>query len=119
MESEIYWQAVKARDARFDGAFVFAVRTTGIFCRPSCGARQPKRENVEFYAGVDGAEQHGFRPCLRCRPEASRVVNPRIEAVLHACELLDEDTEFSLTELSSAVDLSPAHFQRTFKELVG
>lgn len=119
MESEIYWQAVQAKDARFDGAFVFGVRTTGIFCRPSCTARKPKRENVEFFAGIDGAEQSGFRACLRCRPEVENPVDPRVGAVLRACELLADDDEFSLADLGAEVDLSPAHFQRTFKEFVG
>jgi AraC family transcriptional regulator, regulatory protein of adaptative response / methylated-DNA-[protein]-cysteine methyltransferase len=119
MESEIYWEAVRARDGRFDGAFVFAVKTTGIFCRPSCGARQPKRENVEFFAGSEGAEQHGFRPCRRCRPDTKRTIDPRVKAVLRACELLDDHDEFSLEALGAELGLSPAYLQRTFKEVVG
>jgi len=119
MERELYWQAVRARDARFDGAFVFGVKTTGIFCRPSCGARRPKRENVEFFDGFDLAERSGFRACRRCRPKLENTTDPRVEAVLRACELLDEDTELSLADLSSELELSPAYFQRTFKELVG
>jgi AraC family transcriptional regulator of adaptative response/methylated-DNA-[protein]-cysteine methyltransferase len=119
MESEIYWQAVEAKDARFDGAFVFAVQTTGVFCRPSCGARKPKRENVRFFAGVDSAEQQGFRPCLRCRPNDTGAPEPRVRAVLRACELLADSSELTLEELGSAVGLSSAHFQRTFKEIVG
>ena len=119
MESEIYWQAVQARDARFDGAFVFGVRTTGIFCRPSCTARKPKRENVEFFAGIDGAERKGFRACLRCKPEIEKPLDPRLQAVLRACDLLADEYEFSLADLGAELDLSPAHFQRTFKEFIG
>jgi AraC family transcriptional regulator of adaptative response/methylated-DNA-[protein]-cysteine methyltransferase len=119
MESEIFWQAVRARDARFDGAFVFGVKTTGIFCRPSCGARQPKRENVEFFAGIDGAERHGFRACRRCRPEAELAADPRVQAVLRACELLTAGDELSLDDLGGELGLSPTHLQRTFKEIVG
>ena len=62
------WRAVAGRDAAFDGAFVFAVATTGIYCRPSCPSRRPKRGNVRFYALPEGAESNGFRACLRCRP---------------------------------------------------
>ena len=119
MESEIYWQAVQAKDARFDGAFVFGVRTTGIFCRPSCTARKPKRENVEFFAGAERAELSGFRACLRCKPNVEKVVDPRVQAVLKACELLIDEEEFSLADLGAELNLSPTHFQRTFKEFVG
>jgi AraC family transcriptional regulator of adaptative response/methylated-DNA-[protein]-cysteine methyltransferase len=119
VETEIYWQAVSSRDARFDGAFVFAVRTTGVFCRPSCGSRRPKRENVEFFTGAEGARSCGFRACLRCRPENAGQTDPRVEAVLRACEVLDEDSDLSLDELSRQVAFSPAHLQKTFKEIVG
>src|SRR5450755_5166547 len=64
------WAAVCARDARADGTFVFAVRTTGVFCRPQCAARRPRRENVEFFATVDDARTAGYRACKRCRPES-------------------------------------------------
>src|SRR3954447_5941488 len=108
MESEIYWNAVTTRDARFDGAFVFAVKTTGIFCRPSCGARRPKRENVEFFEAVGTAESCGFRACLRCRPESKNVIDPGIIAVLRACRMLERESELNLTELSDQLGLSPA-----------
>ena len=64
------WNAVVARDARHDGEFVFAVSTTGVYCRPSCAARRPRRENVQFFPGPSEAEQAGYRACLRCRPRA-------------------------------------------------
>ncbi|MBK8466854.1 MAG: bifunctional DNA-binding transcriptional regulator/O6-methylguanine-DNA methyltransferase Ada [Chloracidobacterium sp.] len=119
MEREIYWRAVQARDARFDGAFVFGVKTTGIFCRPSCSARPAKRENVEFFDGIKSAELDGFRACLRCKPKLTNAADPHIDMVLRACELMDKDDQLSLDDLSNELDLSPSHFQRTFKDIVG
>ncbi len=119
METNIYWQAVETNDARFDGAFVFGVKTTGIFCKPSCSARKPKRENVEFFDAVEQAEKSGFRACLRCKPKLMNAADPQIEMVLRACKLMQDDSSLSLEELSSELDLSPSHFQRTFKEIVG
>lgn len=119
METEVFWRAVQARDARFDGAFVFGVKTTGIFCRPSCTAKPAKRENVEFFDGIERAETKGFRACLRCKPKLANAADPHIEMVLRACELMDTDDQLSLDDLSTALDLSPSHFQRTFKEIVG
>ena len=119
METEVFWRAVQTKDARFDGAFVFGVKTTGIFCRPSCSARPAKRENVEFFDGVESAELDGFRACLRCKPKVKNAVDPRIEMVLRACELMETDDGISLDDLGRALDLSPSHFQRTFKQIVG
>ena len=119
METEVFWRAVQARDARFDGAFVFGVKTTGVFCRPSCKARPAKRENVEFFDGVERAEFSGFRACLRCKPNQSGRTDPQIELVLRALELIKIDTEISLDELSHQLGMSPSHFQRTFKQIVG
>ena len=86
---EARWQAVIDRDRRADGAFYFSVRTTGIYCRPSCAARRPRRDNVEFYATSNEAEQAGFRPCKRCRPNAA-AANEHNEAVARACRLIAE-----------------------------
>ena len=119
METNIYWKAVESSDARFDGAFVFGVKTTGIFCKPSCSARKPKRENVEFFDGIERAEKNGFRACMRCKPKLVNMVDPQIEMVLRACELMDTDDRLSLDGLSSELGLSPSHFQRTFKEIIG
>lgn len=119
MEANVYWKAVETNDARFDGAFVFAVKTTGIFCKPSCSARKPKRENVEFFDKIERAEKKGFRACLRCKPKLTNVIDPQIDMVLRACELMRNDSTLSLEDLSSKLDLSPSHFQRTFKEIVG
>ncbi|MGE3468049.1 MAG: bifunctional DNA-binding transcriptional regulator/O6-methylguanine-DNA methyltransferase Ada [Pyrinomonadaceae bacterium] len=119
METDVLWRAVETRDARFDGAFVFGVKTTGIFCRPSCSARKPKRENVEFYDAAERAERSGFRACLRCKPTQVDRSDPRIDSVLRACDMLAAADTLSLGELSADLGLSPAHFQRTFKEIVG
>lgn len=119
METEVFWRAIQAKDARFDGAFVFGVKTTGIFCRPSCTAKPAKRENVEFFDGIERAETNGFRACLRCNPKLENAADPQIEMVLRACELMDTDDQLSLEDLSTELDLSPSHFQRTFKEIVG
>jgi len=119
METEVFWRAVQERDARFDGAFVFGVRTTGVFCRPSCSARKAKRENVEFFDGIERAERKGFRACMRCKPKLANSADPRVEMVLRACELIENDRERSLDDLSAELSLSPSHFQRTFKEIVG
>src|SRR3712207_4698004 len=81
------WQAVLARDALYDGRFVTAVMTTGIYCRPSCPARHPLRRNVHFYADCASAEQAGFRPCKRCRPEA---VSSDADMVERACRYMTE-----------------------------
>ncbi len=119
METEVFWRAVQAKDARFDGAFVFGVKTTGIFCRPSCSSKPAKRENVEFFDGIERAEFSGFRACLRCKPKQAERTNPQIELVMQALDLISGDTEISLDELSKQLDLSPSHLQRTFKQIVG
>ncbi|KHK91650.1 bifunctional DNA-binding transcriptional regulator/O6-methylguanine-DNA methyltransferase Ada [Novosphingobium malaysiense] len=111
------WQAVMSRDKAFDGRFVTGVLTTGIYCRPSCSARHPRRENVRFFAGPEAAEAAGLRPCLRCRPnEASRDE----EAISRALQLLGAaEQPPALAELAEVVGYSPAHFQRVFKRAVG
>src|SRR6202034_840840 len=83
--AEKYWQAVQSRDRGADGAFVYAVRSTGIYCRPSCASRKPRREQVEFYSLPEAAEQHGFRACLRCRPRLARLRDPRAAVVARVC----------------------------------
>jgi len=118
METELYWQAVQTNDARFDGAFVLGVRTTGIYCRPSCRARLPRRENVDFFASADAARKNGFRACKRCRPDEVNSVDPQIDRVLRVCELIDGDS-LTLDDLALAVGLSSYHLQRSFKEIIG
>lgn len=114
------WQAITERDGQFDGVFVTAVRTTGIYCRPSCPAKHPKRENVRFLASNDEAERLGYRPCKRCKPqEAQR--DPQLDLALQAATLLDDPDRPAITleELGSELGVSPYHLQRTFKGVMG
>jgi AraC family transcriptional regulator, regulatory protein of adaptative response / methylated-DNA-[protein]-cysteine methyltransferase len=112
------WAAVTQRDSHADGAFFYGVKTTGVFCRPSCASRQPRRENVDFFATPDAARSAGYRDCKRCQPGGL----PReIEIVKRACAALDADPQQRLTlaQLSDAVHVSPFHLQRLFKRVVG
>jgi AraC family transcriptional regulator, regulatory protein of adaptative response / methylated-DNA-[protein]-cysteine methyltransferase len=112
------WAAVAHHDAQADGAFFYAVKTTGVFCRPSCSSRQPRRENVEFFATQDDARAAGYRDCKRCQPGGL----PReMDIVNRACAVLDADPQQRLTlaQLSDAVHVSPFHLQRLFKRVVG
>jgi AraC family transcriptional regulator, regulatory protein of adaptative response / methylated-DNA-[protein]-cysteine methyltransferase len=114
------WRAVQERDKLFDGTFVTAVLTTGIYCRPSCPARHPKPENVRFYREPVEAERHGFRPCKRCKPH-DVVIDPHLTLVREACALLDQQDEDALTldVLGQRLGVSPHHLQRTFKQVIG
>jgi AraC family transcriptional regulator of adaptative response/methylated-DNA-[protein]-cysteine methyltransferase len=114
------WAAVVRRDRRADGAFYYSVRTTGVYCRPSCAARQARRENVGFHATCAGAERAGFRPCKRCRPGGHGLVEARAEAVAKACRLIEaaEDAP-SLEALAEAAGLSRFHFHRVFTTATG
>jgi AraC family transcriptional regulator, regulatory protein of adaptative response / methylated-DNA-[protein]-cysteine methyltransferase len=115
------WRAVEARDEHFDGHFVFAVRTTGVYCRPSCPSRRALRSNVAFFADPDHAERAGFRPCLRCEPRSEHVEHAGAASVERARAFLDSHTDrtISLGELASHVGLSASHLQRSFKRIVG
>ena len=118
------WGAVAARDPRSDGRFVYAVRTTGVYCRPSCPSRRPRRENVAFYATPTAAAAAGYRPCRRCRPEeagSGSPLSPRDQAVRRALAYIQDrpGTVPPLAELAAASGLSPAHLQRSFSRLVG
>jgi AraC family transcriptional regulator of adaptative response/methylated-DNA-[protein]-cysteine methyltransferase len=114
------WRAVTARDRSADGAFVYSVRSTGVYCRPSCPARRPRRENVRFHATGADAERHGFRSCKRCRPEASSAHPEHARAVSTACALIQESSrEPRLETLARAAGMSPSHFHRVFKSLTG
>jgi AraC family transcriptional regulator, regulatory protein of adaptative response / methylated-DNA-[protein]-cysteine methyltransferase len=114
------WTIVLSRDDRFDGRFVFAVRSTGIYCRPSCPARRPTRDKVVFFPGSVEAERSGFRPCHRCLPRQSGP-SPRARLVEQVCKFVEANIQKKLTLkiLSSQVGLSPYHFQRTFKKMLG
>jgi AraC family transcriptional regulator, regulatory protein of adaptative response / methylated-DNA-[protein]-cysteine methyltransferase len=115
------WQAVLDRDKRYDGQFVFAVRTTGVYCRPSCPARRPRRENVRFFDQPAQAEATGYRPCQRCHPAQAAPPEPNLELVQAICRVLDEqaDRPPTLADLGRLFALSPFHLQRTFKRIVG
>ncbi len=119
MDTEIYWRAVRENDARFDGAFYLGVKTTGIYCRPSCRARTPKRENTAFFESWAAAEKSGLRACLRCKPKDIEFIDPQIKKIIKACSLLESDDIFSLEGLAVATGLSSYHLQRSFKSVVG
>jgi len=116
-----YWEAVLVKDARFDGTFFYAVRSTGVYCRPSCPARRPRRQQVLFFYRPEAAEQAGFRPCQRCTPKSATTPNPQAELVEQVCQYIESNLESPLTlaTLGEAVSLSPHHLQRTFKRIMG
>ena len=114
------WNAVVARDSGHDGEFVFAVATTGVYCRPSCPARRPRRENVKFYSRPEQAEKAGFRACLRCRPR-SFSGNPQSDSAKEICRYIEQhlDEPITLERLGKAFRQSPFHLQRRFKAALG
>ena len=113
------WNAVMARDAEQDGRFVFAVRTTGVYCKPSCASRRALRANVHFFADPGAAEAAGFRACKRCDPRASESATSRVIAKARAYLEAHVDEPSSLGTLAGAVGMSPSHLQRTFTRQVG
>lgn len=114
------WAAVQARDAAADGHFVYAVRTTGVYCQPSSPARLPKRENVEFFATAAAAEAAGYRASRRARGDQSSAVAERAALVARACRLIEAaETPPALDELAAEVGMSPFHFHRLFKSETG
>jgi len=118
--SDERWRAVAQRDPRQDGAFVFAVRTTGVYCRPSCGARRAKRENVTFFDLPAAAERAGFRACLRCRPADDAWRRRRGELVASLCRRLERDEPApKLAELARRARMSPERVRRTFQAVLG
>ncbi|MCZ8136151.1 MAG: bifunctional DNA-binding transcriptional regulator/O6-methylguanine-DNA methyltransferase Ada [Porphyrobacter sp.] len=110
------WQAMLAKDRRFDGAFVTGVHSTGIYCRPSCPARAPLRKNVRFYATARDAEAAGLRPCKRCSPNTQSAEEA---CVLAAIAAIRDRGAMTLDELSDLTGYAPTHFQRLFKRTVG
>ena len=114
------WNAVVARDRAQDGEFVFAVASTGVYCRPSCPARRPRRENVTFFMRPDQAEIAGFRACLRCRPQSSSG-NPQSDLAKEICRYIEQhlDEPITLERLGKEFRQSPFHLQRSFKATVG
>ncbi len=114
------WSAVVARDAARDGEFVFAVSSTGVYCRPSCAARRPRRENVQFFVRPEHAEQAGYRACLRCRPKsfAGKTESDGVKAI---CRFIEQhlDEPLTLDRLGKEFRQSPFHLQRRFKVVLG
>src|SRR6266496_1126056 len=113
------WQAVMERDSSQDGKFVFAVSSTGVYCRPSCPARRPRQENVAFFAKPEDAEKSGYRACLRCRPKA--LGNAQSNVVKAMCRYIERhlDEPVTLSQLAREFHQSPFHLQRTFKAVLG
>jgi AraC family transcriptional regulator of adaptative response/methylated-DNA-[protein]-cysteine methyltransferase len=115
-----WWDAVLNRDANQDGNFFFGVSSTGVYCRPSCPAKRPRRENVTFFRRPEEAEQAGYRACLRCRPKAAGQ-NLQTESVKRICRYIEQhlDEPVTLRTLGDVFGLSPFHLQRTFKKALG
>ncbi|HET8882804.1 MAG TPA: bifunctional DNA-binding transcriptional regulator/O6-methylguanine-DNA methyltransferase Ada [Solimonas sp.] len=114
------WQAVQTRDAAQDGRFWYGVLTTGVYCRPSCASKRPLRRNVRFYRDVEAAERDGLRPCKRCRPRDA-ATNDEAQRIAAVCRHIEAhaDEKLPLAALARRAQLSPFHFQRRFKAIVG
>lgn len=121
LDDEARWRAVEGRDRALDGLFVYAVRSTGIYCRPSCPSRRPRREGVSFFDSPAMAEEAGFRSCRRCHPAEARLPDPNAGLVEAACRYIADrlDETVTLEEIGAAVGLSPHYLQRIFKGLMG
>ena len=114
------WAALLARDSAYDGRFVYSVRTTGVYCRPSCAARAARPENVAFHADCAAAEAAGFRPCKRCRPRQASLADTRAALMARICRFIEAAPEPPrLATLAGQAGMSPFHFQRVFKATVG
>jgi AraC family transcriptional regulator of adaptative response/methylated-DNA-[protein]-cysteine methyltransferase len=114
------WAAVVRRDRSADNSFYYAVSTTGVYCRPSCAARLPRREHVQFYATRAEAEKAGFRPCKRCRPDEAPRAERQAAAIAKACRLIEESDEVpGLDLLASAAGMSRFYFHRVFRQITG
>jgi AraC family transcriptional regulator of adaptative response/methylated-DNA-[protein]-cysteine methyltransferase len=121
MQNRDYWQAILERNRAFDGKVVYGVRSTGIYCRPSCPSKKPNYETVVLFARPELAEQAGFRPCRRCQPDRNIVGNPKVELARRVCRYIEAHLEdrVSLEVLSRHFAVSPAHLQRSFTSTVG
>lgn len=121
LDNDTCWQAVIESNSEYDGDFVVAVKTTRIYCRPSCPARTPKRENVTFYTMPAAAEAQGYRACKRCHPRKANVPDEQAERVGMLCDHIKAhlDDPLTLDDLSTVAHWSPYHLQRTFKQVMG
>jgi AraC family transcriptional regulator of adaptative response/methylated-DNA-[protein]-cysteine methyltransferase len=119
-EQDVRWKSVAARDAGADGNFVYAVKTTGVYCRPSCPSRTAKPQNVRFYETPAEAEAAGFRPCQRCNPNGQSLAEVNATLVAEACRLIEASDETpKLDELATRIGMSPYYFHRQFKAITG
>jgi AraC family transcriptional regulator, regulatory protein of adaptative response / methylated-DNA-[protein]-cysteine methyltransferase len=116
-----HWDAVAARDRGMDGVFFYAVMSTGIYCRPSCPSKRPRRENVVFFRAREAAEHAGFRACKRCKPDLTVQRDPKAQLVENVCRYIEThpDTPVTLETLSRALGMSPFYLQRSFKTVTG
>jgi AraC family transcriptional regulator of adaptative response/methylated-DNA-[protein]-cysteine methyltransferase len=123
MDEEMRWRALETRDASFNGIFFYGVRSTGIYCKPSCPSRRPRRAQVVFFDSQDEAEAKKFRPCRRCRPRDTTAGDARREMVEQACRLIEaaapEEGLPSLAALGATLGVSRYYLQREFKKIVG
>jgi len=118
--SDPRWAAVVARDQAADGRFCYSVRTTGVYCRPSCGARPARPENVEFHATAADAERAGFRPCKRCKPDQPARTGQHAAAIADLCRFIERsERPPTLDELAERSGWSSWHLHRLFKEITG
>lgn len=114
------WAAVAARDRKADGTFIYSVRTTGVYCRPSCAARLARPEHIRFHASCEAAEKAGFRPCKRCRPDLPSQHEQYTAMVTRACRIIEQsETTVHLKILAERIGMSPYHFHRIFKLITG
>ena len=119
-EDDPRWASVRARDYKADGLFYYSVKTTGVYCRPSCAARPARPENVQFHATRAEAEKSGFRPCKRCKPDQPSLVEQHAATVAAVCRLIEKsETLPSLDELAAHAGLSTYYFHRVFKSVTG
>jgi AraC family transcriptional regulator, regulatory protein of adaptative response / methylated-DNA-[protein]-cysteine methyltransferase len=121
LDEEQCWSAVLTRNPLVDGSFVVAVRTTGIYCRPSCPARRPHRKHVAFFRLPEEASAAGYRPCRRCHPDLAHLPEPQAELIEQVCRYIEThlDAKLHLADLSKQFHMSPYHLQRTFKRIKG
>ena len=131
IDSRSLWEAVRTRNTAADGEFVYAVRSTGIYCRPSCPSRKPQTANVQFFRLPAAAERAGFRPCRRCRPGLAPVHDPKLDAVARVCRLIDSGitadgaendlggTRLTLSALGRSAGMSPYQLDRAFRGVMG
>ena len=120
LDDQQRWRAVTGRDPAADGCFYYAVRTTGVYCRPSCPARPALRENVSFHDSCDAAERAGFRPCKRCRPDQASLREQQGALIAAACQQIQTEHSLpSLQMLADAAGMSRFHFHRVFKQVTG